>query len=247
MEEGLAIIYLWCPRTSEGAAALVKWLRQHDHPVAQLREWESGIQSGLVVNWGSESLARLRPASSSALRLLNQNPCLDKFEQLQRLERGGLNIPPYSRTPRRGWLARWSGHYEANDLREAPSRGDYYVQWLDIIEERRVHSFLGTSICAQIKRATRPPTHPWIRCTQTGWDWFAHDATPDLRRTAHQACSSGGYDFGAVDLGITRAGDIVVLEVNTAPGLDGDLYATRRYGEAIVEEHRDLPQMPRSR
>lgn len=240
MEEGLDIIYIWCPRKSEGATALIKWLRQHNHPVAQLWEWESGIRSGLVVNWGSASLARLRPASSSALRLLNQNLCLDKFEQLQRLARGGLYVPPHSRTPRRDWLARWVGHYEANDLREAPTHGDFYVQWLDIIEERRVHSFLGRSICAQIKRATSMPTHPWIRCTQTGWDWYSHDATPDLRRIAHQACEAGGYDFGAVDLGITREGNIVVLEVNTAPGLDGDANATGRYGNTVVEVHNEL-------
>ena len=234
------MIYVWCPRKSEGAAALVKWFRQHDHPVAQLWEWDSGITSGLVVNWGSESLARLRPASSTRLRLLNQNLCLDKFEQLQRLAQGGLYVPPHSQRPYPGWLARWSGHYEANDLREAPARGDYYVRWLDVVEERRVHSFLGRSICAQIKRPTRPDHHPWIRATATGWDWYSHDATPEMRTLAHSACRLGGYDFGAVDIGITREGRLVVFEVNTAPGLDGDAYAIQAYGEAVAALHEDF-------
>ena len=133
------------------------------------------------------------------------------------------------------WLARLNAHIGGNDLMRPPTRPDFFVKKEDLVQEFRVHSFLGRSIRAGIKRQSGPvppnqPTATWVRSYDNGWRMHYGEGIRQMHRDiAHRACRVLGLDFGAVDVGQRADGSLVVLEVNRAPGLaDGtvEAYAT---------------------
>jgi glutathione synthase/RimK-type ligase-like ATP-grasp enzyme len=63
--------------------------------------------------------------------------------------------------------------------------------------------------------------HPLIRSWDNGWKISYTGVTQDVRDIAHSAVAALELDFGAVDIGRTRSGDVIVLEVNRAPGVEG--------------------------
>lgn len=122
------------------------------------------------------------------------------------------------------WLGRLNNHIAGSDLLNAPARPDFYVKKLNLVSEYRVHSFRGVSIRAGKKIPVEGgATHPWVRSSLGGWkiSYDGHSVKQKHRDLAHEAVKALGLDFGAVDLGKTSDGDLVVLEVNRAPGLDG--------------------------
>ena len=62
----------------------------------------------------------------------------------------------------------------------------------------------------------------WVRSRQSGWNvsYDGVSTSEEMRSLAKSAVAALGLDFGAVDLGVTEEGRVVVLEVNTAPSLD---------------------------
>lgn len=123
------------------------------------------------------------------------------------------------------WLPRRNNHVGGNDLLH-PGQADYYAKKEAITEEFRIHSFKGKSIRAGKKvprEGFEQTRHPWIRSFDGGWrihyDSFESDKA--LRGLAAGAVAALGLDFGAVDVGRTSAGALLVLEVNRAPGLEG--------------------------
>ncbi len=108
-----------------------------------------------------------------------------------------------------------------------------------------MHVFNGKSVRAGMK-SPRPGfanPHPWIRSSNSGWD-INYDAEAQKhvaqrhRDLAKKAVAALGYDFGAVDLGLVEGPDrprsLVVLEVNSAPGLSNPNTADA-YARHIVE------------
>ena len=185
----------------------------------------------LVVNWGAY-VERWPPG----WRVLNPRILGNKFAELQIMERAGVPVPPHSRTPHAGWLARRDSHYEADDLRAALRTGDFYVQRVDVDKEFRFHIFNGVSIRQQHKVKVRADAHPWIRSFASGWDWInGGDGTDAMRRAAVRAVAALGYTFGACDVGRLRVGGFVVFEVNTGPGIDPGGSTADRYAAAIME------------
>jgi hypothetical protein len=69
------------------------------------------------------------------------------------------------------WLPRLSNHVGGNDLLTPPATPHYYVRKENIVEEFRVHSFLGRSIRAgkKVVREGFANPHPWIRSWDGGW------------------------------------------------------------------------------
>ena len=148
------------------------------------------------------------------------------------------------------WVGRSNNHVGGADLLNPPAAPDYFVKKVQLTAEYRVHSFLGRSIRAGAKQlrdgyfvpGTRHPNgpqfngqqaSPWIRTWDGGWRivYDGVSASQAIRDLAHQAVAALGLQFGAVDIGQTADGTLLVLEVNRAPGLEGGTIT--RYVDAI--------------
>lgn len=153
--------------------------------------------------------------------------------------------------PAETWLPRRNNHIGGNDLLDENLReADFYSKKENIVEEYRLHMFRGKSIRAgkKVQQATRPDgrtaPHAWIRSYDAGWiiryDGFA--STKDQRKLAAAALKALDLDFGAVDMGKKADGSLIVLEVNRAPGVEGNTITT--YAQKIIrwangQEERD--------
>jgi hypothetical protein len=153
----------------------------------------------------------------------------NKFNELHKLMAAGVPVPRHNRTgagPSEK-LARRFGHQEGNDLLRGLTRGDYYVEKLDIEREFRLHVVNGVVVRTG-KKMPHDNAHPWIRSTAAGWyldygSGWRGEMQQSYREAAKAAVKALGYDFGAVDLAVLRSAQrprpFVVLEVNSAPGL----------------------------
>lgn len=163
------------------------------------------------------------------------------FTELQR----ALSTPIPTAVPASSdvWIPRMFNHVGGDDLLQAPTAPDYFSKKLNLVEEYRIHSFDGRSIRAGRKvlrdgfvtgnpgAAPAPGTQigpnqaasPWIRSFDGGWriNYDGFESSRAMRELAAAACTALNLVFGAVDIGLTRAGQLVVLEVNRAPGLEG--------------------------
>ena len=134
-----------------------------------------------------------------------------------------------------------SDHVDGSDLKQELSQGDYYVKYVPTVAEYRVHIFKGLSILLGFKehrydkkwKEKGGTPHPLFRTYQLGWtieypavshtekEPIPYSRRLALRKLGRQAVAALGYDFGAVDIGLTKEGKLLVFEVNAAPGLEG--------------------------
>lgn len=162
---------------------------------------------------------------------------LNEFVANERQRRAEHNARPAVQDE---WLPRRSNHVGGSDLLKPPVVPDYYSKKENIVEEYRLHMFLGKSIRAGKKeqQATRPdghtPAHGWIRSFDAGWkiNYAGFKSNEAMRSLAASALKALKLDFGAVDLGKLADGSYIVLEVNRAPGVEGGTSAT--YAKKII-------------
>ena len=205
------MIYIYCPRRSNGARTLVNKIRELGGQARRVREHVGGC-----FVWGVGGG--------------------NKFNELCRLFQAGVPVPRTFVSPIPPQdvvlLGRTFRHTQARDLLN-PGRAEFWVEKINTVREHRIHIFDGGCIRVQTKQPTGERIHPWIRSASSGWTLVAR---PDLtalvprgaRTIAKRAVEVLGYEFGAVDIGVKPDGDVVVWEVNTQPGLgDGtaDVYA----------------------
>jgi hypothetical protein len=199
-------------------------------------------QGTLVVNWGTAG--NYWPAD---IKILNPRVLSNKQTQLHTLGEGGVNIPPISTSPREGFLPRKNRHSEGKDImkclrgEESP---DFFTEFIPTTHETRFHVFGKRSIRCGVKRAIHSSAaHPNIRSHRNGWNIVYGESalreaglTPDVqvraRLEAIKAIGVLGLDFGAVDVGIQKAGSPIVFEVNHAPGVEGRM--AELYAENII-------------
>lgn len=170
-------------------------------------------------------------------------------------DKDGINIPAF--TTDRSVAAQWctdgtivvcrtklSGHSgdgivlatKPDDIVVAP----LYVQYIKKQKEFRVHVAFGEVIDVQQKRQRKDvpegfTTDFQVRNHQTGWVYCREDITepPGIREMAIRTVQELGLDFGGVDIIYNKKSDICyVLEVNTAPGLEGT--TVEKYAEVFV-------------
>lgn len=180
-------------------------------------------------------------------RILNTNRSLaqNKLRAFQALE--GLSVVPW--TTDKYVAAEWdkcvvrhslNGHsgdgIEIVDKGQPIPNAPLYTKYVKKTYECRIHVFNGSVIDAQIKkrRADAEETNNLVRNIHTGWVYCREgfEAPEAGKQLAIQACAALGLDFGAVDLIYNQHyNQFYILEVNTAPGLEGTTLAN--YVKAI--------------
>lgn len=112
-----------------------------------------------------------------------------------------------------------------------------YTRYIFKEREYRVHVVGGKVIDTQrkIKDPEKEVTSWKVRSHDNGFIFARNGIDPSKVRNdmAVKACGSLGLDFGAVDIIQDKAGTYYVLEVNTAPGLEGQSVET--YATALRE------------
>ena len=230
------MIFIWAPYDSKTAKALGEQLGKGGHRVKTIHENLSIGPHDLIVNWGSKSCPK-------GPYVLNQHVISNKFKEIKMLYVEGVPVPEISFKPREGFLGRKSDHVDGYDLLEK-AKGDYYVEFVETIDEYRVHSWKGKTLLLEKREKAKADAHPWIRACEAGWNLYAetfdHGAAflVPLRAVAHQAVKTLGYDFGAVDIARRKGGGLVVFEVNSAPGLEG--YELTTYVNAINQVYKEI-------
>lgn len=230
-------VIIYRRKASQAAVLLAQCLRDTFGLSAKKRRTLRRLSSSdLLVCWGEEG----PPHNWS----LNNVPILDKLEELDALEEAGVPVVQHSREPIEGWLPRSRHHSQGRDLTTPPTHFDYFVKKEDFEYEVRVHVWNGLSIRAGRKRrADGEDSHEWIRSRSNGWvvDYSLPIHRPE-RDSAKSAVAALGLLFGAVDVGVLPDGQARVLEVNRAPGLEGN--TVLKYAELIAREYNGRSDFP---
>lgn len=208
--------------------------------IKQIKHTGAALQvRGLVINWGASAIARTVHTAAllnDPFMVRRAGNKLTAFQELSRDET--INLPLWTtdaevaktygvvvcRTVLNGHSGRGIVVAERNeDIVPAP----LYTQYIKKISEFRVHVVRGEVIDIQQKRKRADfegETNTKIRNHQNGWVYCREnlESPADLQEQALKAVAALGLDFGAVDLIYNqRAHKSYVLEVNTAPGLEG--------------------------
>jgi predicted ATP-grasp superfamily ATP-dependent carboligase len=129
----------------------------------------------------------------------------------------------------------WGGGSGNNPVWKRFNRGaPLYVKYKKKKNEYRVHVFNGQVLFVQEKRRererertadeslVRSHANGWVFCRE-GINYNTPEQSMELHEVAINAVSALGLDFGAVDIIYNaREDQHYVLEVNTAPGLQGE-------------------------
>lgn len=192
----------------------------------------------VVLNWGNSRL----PWSNC--RIINVPSAVaiaaNKLKTFETLKHAGISIPEYTTntTIAQGWLNqgfrlfarhKLTAHNgEGIEVVEAGGRlpsAPLYVKYKRKDKEYRVHVFNGQIIDITEKRrrnGERGEHGSYIRNLANGYVYCRDGvfASDNIRNSSVGAVRALGLDFGAVDI-IERNGQVWVLEVNSAPGVQG--------------------------
>lgn len=114
-----------------------------------------------------------------------------------------------------------------------------YSKYIFKIREFRVHATRQTAFASHMKikdpKTTEQPKTWKVRSYANGFIFQRNNVPVSAARSALaiEAVSTLGLDFGAVDIIEDKHGKFYVLEVNTAPGIEGQ--TTPAYAGAIKE------------
>lgn len=199
-------------------------------------------EKGLNANDGTgpvEAIVSYGVLVHSELPTLNTNAgLLDKYQELQRLSYMGFPVPAHSLSNlhlSHPVLGRDFKHTRGRDVVVIPTANspvpykDYYVSLIPKVREYRVWAYRRKAISVYEKVQAHPPrgfrgrsTPPEVWNYARGYAFkFFPEAPENLRTLGAAAVHALGLDFGAVDVIEDAAGSLYVLEVNTAPGVEG--------------------------
>lgn len=224
-----------CNRPSKSARALAKALR--GKKVCLLHGWNN--PNDTVINWGDGACSvkdALNPPETIRL-------AANKLRAFQNMEKAGIIVPAFAaRREDVHWKGltvvrhKLSGHsgegIELVEHTEQLPDAPLYVQYIKKEQEFRIHVGRkgGQTHIIAVQRKARDLSVPdgrvnWkVRNHVNGFVFVRQDAHPN-DATLQAACNALvalGLDFGAVDLVWNdREQKPYVLEVNTAPGLEG--------------------------
>lgn len=243
---------------SQSAKALVNSLR----PTAILKKQTTSVKGRkkVLLNWGHSnplfSLANVLVLNKPAAVTVASN----KLAALKVMKDAGVTVPDFSANieDAKTWideerivlcrtlLRANSGKgiviaKEVDELVAAP----LYVKYIRKEKEYRIHVFNGQIIDMVEKKRKRgfqenTIYNKYIRSYEQGWIFSREGIAVDqvTKDMAIKACTALGLDFGAVDVVLDRRGNPVILEVNTAPGLQGT--TLENYKQAVQNWLRDV-------
>lgn len=212
----------------------------------QVASWFTGDDGvRVLINWGNPQTFPNRRNKRILNPPANIVVASNKRATLIALQAAGVRVPQFATTreqwealPRRRniWVARTILNGSGGDgiviVRENdpfPQETRLVTMYIKKLREYRLHVMNGFVICVQQKRkeseAEQTADQKLIRNRSNGWVFTRNDIDPlpqDALTQAVNAVAALGLDFGAVDLVIGRDDELAyVLEVNTAPGLEG--------------------------
>jgi glutathione synthase/RimK-type ligase-like ATP-grasp enzyme len=188
------------------------------------------------------------------------NNARNKFKTLYILISNDIPVPNYviatnvsENTISEGiWFGRKKFHTQGSDIVICNNHqeilnncrtSDYYIKYIPIRKEYRIHVFHDKIIQACIKyKETGNDGHgeseDMIRNLEHGWKFSElEQCNHNVKDLAIKAVKVLGLDFGAVDIIKGMDGKYYVLEVNTAPGLDNKrLNAYLEVFKSYIEE-----------
>lgn len=253
-------VYIYCPRPSQGALELVRALNcQRLRRFDGADFWTAGKRAILkegdvLLIWGASA------PEIEGIRVLNGTDIiLNKYEEWSFLVNNDvptltLYLDYQIKRDRAYYISKHNligrilKHQGGMDLLSSSINPDFWVVKEKFVREYRIHSFNGRSIRAGVKvhrdgfvlvedeKKWKPNAnlvHPWVRSWDGGWKVSYDDfkSTQNLRSLANKAVKALGLTFGAVDIGELQTGQLKVLEVNRAPGIEGNSVAS--YVKAI--------------
>ena len=215
-----------------------------------------------LINWGcSHGNVRVDHIINGFDSVACAGNKLATFQKLKDVE--GVRIPEFTtdRSVADDWLrkdgvavvarTKLNGHSGAGIVLVSDKDGEIpeaplYVKYVKKEKEFRVHVAFGEVIDVQQKRKRKDLPEAFItnfqvRNHSTGWVYCREDILlPDeTERMAIAAVRTLGLDFGAVDLIYNaKRNEVFVLEVNTAPGLEGS--TVDKYAAAFVKHIRGV-------
>jgi glutathione synthase/RimK-type ligase-like ATP-grasp enzyme len=208
-----------------------------------------------LINWGSSRMPANWPWPTDGLNHPQAvNVAGNKLNTFRALAEANISIPEYTTDPNNAfeWIVEGHSVVERHVLRGHSGEGiriarsidelsdcPLYVKYKKKKNEYRVHVFKGTVLFVQEKRRERDrertADESMIRSHQHGWNFCRENVfeTTALHTLAISAVDALELDFGAVDIIYNQREDqYYVLEVNTAPGLEGQ--SLTDYANAFV-------------
>jgi hypothetical protein len=210
-----------------------------------------GSESHTIINWGATSKGNLTRAVPIFNRPECVGLAVSKLQTMKRLSSSGMGqyIPKWtdSLTEATRWFTEGSSDkvYCRTLTRSSQGRGiviahsieelvgaPLFTSYVPSDREIRVHVFQGVVIdFAQKKKMSSErreaegieSVNDDVRSHENGWVFAREGISINdiVKQVAIQSVSALGLDFGAVDIIITPQGVPKVLEINTAPGLEG--------------------------
>lgn len=179
--------------------------------------------------------------SNPALPTLNKKAGrYNKYEELVVMDDAGVPVVPFSRRFQAFQEGRIVGrnlhHTRGRDIviyraGEGRPHKDYYTELIPKEKEFRVWVYRDKTLATYEKKLEYPQKYGRRGRNKDVWNWhngFAfmfvqpEDASDGLKRIAIEAVCALDLDFGAVDALYGEDGHYYVLEVNSAPGTQGE-------------------------
>lgn len=200
----------------------------------------SSYKGGVVLNWGNAKYPLMKAPVQKWINPPEAvNTAIDKLRTFKALEKAGVLHVPF--TTSKEAAAKWQAEGRTVFARTTKGRSGHgitvvtpdvalpdsplYTLYVKKLQEFRVHVIFNKVVDVAEKRRERGEEHDtMIRSHERGWVFCRKDVVEPatLRETAVEAIKALGLDFGGVDIIWNKhQNKCYVLEINTAPGLEG--------------------------